>query len=133
VGGKLGDQATLLVEELFGMVGAHPLLQHRELLRVGPDVRQRHLVGAKRAFDGQATHHFGACPALRGAQHDRRPARSHRDARVPFARLALDGPDPLVAPIERRGEGLVHVGWVVPLDKVDLVTVTLEYGADFLV
>ena len=32
--GQLGDQATLLVEELFGVVGAHPLLQHRELLRV---------------------------------------------------------------------------------------------------
>src|SRR5215217_2709986 len=33
-GGKLGDQATLLIKQLFGMIGAHPLLEHRELLRV---------------------------------------------------------------------------------------------------
>ena len=124
VGGQLGDQATLLVEELFGTVGAHPLLKHRELLRVGPYVRERHLVRAKGTLDGQAAHLLGTGPALRRAQHDGRPARSARDAVL--ARLALDGPDALVAGVQRRGERLVHVGWVVAFDEVDLVAVTFE-------
>ena len=87
-GGKLGDQATLLVEQLVGMVGMHPLLQHRELLRVGPDVRQRHLVGAEGALDGQAVHLVGPCPPLWGAQHYGRPARASGNAVL--APLALD-------------------------------------------
>src|SRR5215211_1771594 len=131
VGGKLGDQATLLVEQLFGMVGAHPLLQHRELLRVGPDVRQRHLVGAEGALDGQAAHLVGTGPPLGRAQHDSGPARPARDAVL--ASLVLDGPDALVAGVQRRGERLVHVGWVVAFDEVDRVAVTFEYGADLVV
>src|SRR5215207_7693764 len=93
VGCKFGDQATLLVEELVGVVGAQPFLQHRELIRVGPDVRERHLVGAERTLDRQAVHFLRPGPALRRAQHYSRPAWASRDARVPLARLALDGPD----------------------------------------
>src|SRR5215208_2334822 len=131
VGGKLGDQATLLVEQLFGVVGAHPLLQHREPLRVGPDVRQRNLVGAEGTLDGQAAQLVGTGPPLGRAQHDSGPARASED--VVLAPLALDSPDAFVAGVQRRCERLVHRRRSVPLDEVDLVAVPFEHGADLVV
>src|SRR5215207_661692 len=131
--GQLGDQLSPAVEELLGAVGAHPLLQEPELFGVRPHARERHLVGAERTGDGQAVYLARPGPALRSAEHDRRPAGAPRAARVPFARLALYGPDLVVAPIQRSGERLVDMGRVVPLDEVDGVTVSFEYGAHLFV
>ena len=64
-----------LVEALLGPVAAHPLLQHRQVLGVLAHVAERHLVGAEGALDLQAVDLARAGPALRRAQHDRRPAR----------------------------------------------------------
>src|SRR5215212_2483524 len=130
-GGKLRDQTPLLIKQLFGAVGAHPLFQHRELLRVGPDVRQRHLVGAEGALDRQAVHFPRPSPALGRAQHDSGPARTSGDSVL--APLALDSPDAFVAGVQRRCERLVHRRRSVPLDEVDLVAVPFEQVADLVV
>ncbi len=57
-----------------GSVGAQPLLEHPQVLGVLREARQRHLVAPEGALHLDAVDHVGAGPALRGAQHDRRPA-----------------------------------------------------------
>src|SRR5215204_4019498 len=131
--GELFDEPAILVEEFFGAVGAQPLLQKGELLGIGPDVRERHLVGAEGTGNRQAAYHARPGPALGGTQHDRWPVGTRRDVKVSFAGPALDGPDLLVAQVECGGEGLVHAGRVVPLDEVYRIAVPFEQLADLLV
>ena len=69
----VGCGRTGIVEELFVAIGAHPLFQQPQLLRIAAHVRQRHLVGAEGAFDGQAFPLLGSGPTLGGAQQDHRP------------------------------------------------------------
>ena len=74
--GRSGESTTG-IEELLGPVGPHPRLELREVLRILPDPGERHLVGTERALDQHAVDLVGAGPALRGAKHDHRPARSY--------------------------------------------------------
>jgi hypothetical protein len=130
-GCQLGDETAVFVEELLGMVAAHPLLEQCELRRVIPHVCERHLVGAEGALDRQAVRFRRAGPALRRPQNDRRPAGTSREA--VFACLALDRADLGVATVQRRGEHLVHAGRVPPLDEVDRVAVPFEQLANLVV
>jgi hypothetical protein len=80
--GDHGEQvlarAAIGVEELFGPVGAHPLIQLLQMLRVGRDLGQRDLMRAPGALDRQAVHERGPGPPLGGAQHDHRPVPARR-------------------------------------------------------
>ena len=69
-GGERGDlraDRARLLEQLLGSVGAHPLLQLREMPGVRPHLGQRHLMGAERALGGHSVDLFRSGPALRGA------------------------------------------------------------------
>ena len=91
---------------------------------------QRHLVGAEGALDRHAVDLLRAGPALRRAQHDRRPARPRarrRRARGPRAWIAR-----IVARSTRRASRRSR-WWtcarVVALDEVALVAVAVEQRA----
>src|SRR5204863_10150264 len=64
-----------LVEQLLRTVAAHPLLEHRELLRVVAHGREWHLVGTERPFDANAVQLAGTRPSFWRPQHDHWPAR----------------------------------------------------------
>src|SRR3712207_1812117 len=89
--GQLGDQPSRLVEQLLGSISAHPRLEHRELIGVGPGAGQRHLVGAERALYRQALQLARTGPSLWRTQYYRGPAGASKDAA--FACLALDRAD----------------------------------------
>ena len=80
--GELGDERAVVVEALLGPVAAQPALELREVLGVLAHARERHLMGAKRPLDRDAVDLARAGPALRRAQHDRRPARRARRVRA---------------------------------------------------
>ena len=52
-GSQLGAETPGLVEELLGPVAAHPGFEHGEMLGIGADVADGHLMGAERALDRQ--------------------------------------------------------------------------------
>src|ERR1019366_7016349 len=104
--GELAAQRSALVEELLGAVGAQPLLELSEVLGLGGEVCERHLVGAEGALGGEPVDLLGPGPALGRAQHDHRPARPRRvSAR---ARPLLDLGDLLRDLVERGRHQLVH-------------------------
>ena len=94
------------------------------MLRVGPDLAHGHLVGAMGALRWLTIDGLGACPALGGAQHDHRPARTLRGAAL--AGGTLDGRDLLDDGIHGGRHGLVHAWRVVSLHEVGVVAVALE-------
>ena len=102
------------------------------MLGVLPDVRQRDLVRPERALDRLAVHDLRARPALRRAEHDRRPARPPRGPAV-APRLLLNRAGLGVACLERRREARVHVHRLVAFDETRLVTVPSEQARDLVV
>src|SRR5258708_1014462 len=72
---QLTHQASLLIEKFLWFIAAHPAFKHFKVLRVSPHRSNWHLMRAKCAFNWQAVHHFGSCPALGGAQDNNRPLR----------------------------------------------------------
>ena len=93
----------------LGVIAAHPRLERRELRGIGAHGGERHLVRAERALDRQAVDHLRAGPALRRAQHDRRPARrtaSVRRARASWiARICATQASSVVASARWTGAG----------------------------
>lgn len=85
---ELRDQRTILVEQLLGMVAAHPVFKQPEMRGVVADLRDRHLVRAPKALDFEPVDLLRTGPALWTAQHDHRPARPPRP--LAAARLGLD-------------------------------------------
>ena len=102
------------------------------MLGIFPDVRQRHLVGAERAFDLQAIDHIRSGPSLGRAQDDHRPLRPPDRPCTPTGPL-LDRADLRVARGERGREARVHVHRIVALEEVGLVAVTGHQTDDLLV
>src|SRR6516225_12335793 len=70
------NQATILVEQLFRLLVAHPLLEDAQLLGVLFHLGQRHLVCTPKAFEPVTAHLLRSAPAFRSAQYDHRPPRS---------------------------------------------------------
>ena len=114
------------VEQLLGPVAAHPRLELPQVVGVLGQPRQRDLVGSVRALDLLAVHHRGAGPALRGAEHDHRPAGPLAARRGPAAGGRLDGGDLVERGVQRVGQCPVDVLGVVALDQVDRVAVAVE-------
>ena len=105
--GQLRSQGAGLVEELLGPVGAHPLLELDEVLRIARELGDWNLVGAKGALGRQAVDHLRPGPALGRAQDDHRPI----GAPGPFgagARVTLDLVDLVRDLLERGCHQLVH-------------------------
>ena len=118
------DQPAVVVEELLGPVGPHPLLELRPVRVVLAGRGQRDLVGAPGPLDLDAVHHGRPGPALGGDEEDHRP-RPPLEVAV-LAGGALDLADRVVGPVERRGQLPVHVRGVVALDGQHLVAVAAQ-------
>ena len=120
------------VEQLLGLVAAHPVFEQLQVRRVVAHVGERHLVRAPGAFDLVAVDLLRPGPALRRAQHDHRPARP--DRRCSTARAAFwmraDLADRL---LQRRGHLLVHHRRIAALDEVRRVAVADEQRLQLLV
>ena len=115
---------AVVAEQLVRPVRAHPRLELGERLRVLAQVAERDLVGSRRAL-------ARARPALRGAQHDHRPARPL--AVAVLAGAPLDLRDLVERLVERGGHALVHVLRVVALDEDRPVPVALEQRGELVV
>jgi hypothetical protein len=129
--GELGHQPPVAVEELLGSIRPHPLLELRQVVGVGSHAGERHLVGSEGALDAHAVDLLRAGPALGGPQHDRRPGRPPAEPLAPG--LVLDGPDRVVAGVQRAGQRLVDRGRIVALDEARVVAVALEQRRDVAV
>ena len=129
--GQSGDQGAVGVEQFLRVVGAHPLLQLGQVLRVLPGRGERDLVRPPGALHRQAVHHLGPGPALGGAQHDHRPGGPGQIA--VDAGAVLDGADLGDDLVHGRGELLVHQLGVVALDRVRGVPVAAQQRLQLLV
>jgi hypothetical protein len=83
---NLRAEFALFVEELFGLVAAHPLVKLAQVLGFLANSVERNLVRAPGAFDGLAVDEFGAGPAF-GRAHDEHGPRGAR--RSPSSRAAF--------------------------------------------
>jgi hypothetical protein len=115
---------ALIVEELFGFVGAEPFFEQLEVLRVGADFFKRYLMGTPGAFDLKAIHKFRTGPAFGGAQDEHGPTGA--GGVVLFAGLLLDAADFGVDGVERLGHASVHLDWIVAFEEVRHVAVALK-------
>ncbi len=114
-------QPALIVEQLFGPVAAHPLLELVQVVGVVAHVRERHLVRTERALDRLAVDDLRAGPTLQRPQHDRRPPWPGAEAVGTGA--VLDHTDRVEAAVERRREVTMHGRRVVAFDEVHVVPV----------
>ena len=119
--GELGPERALLVEQLLGLVAAHPGLEQVAVAGVRPSLVDRDLMGAPRALDLLAVHDLRAGPALGRPKDDHRPLRAA--GRLARPRRRLDLADLVEDRVEGRGQLLVDDGRVVALDEVRLVAV----------
>ncbi len=117
-------RSAVVVEELADRVGPHPPLELREVLGFLAHFRERHLVRAPRALDGEAVDDLRAGPALRCSQHDHRPTRP--PALAPRTGPLLYRADRDEHVIERRRELLVDTRGVVAGDEIRLPPAALE-------
>src|SRR5579859_879133 len=72
--GQISDQVTLLIEEVFWVIAAHPLLQDVQVRRIFSHIRNGHLMGAEGPFNGQTIHLFGSRPSFGCPQDNCGPA-----------------------------------------------------------
>ena len=119
--GEVGAEAAFLVEELFGLVAAHPVFEELEVVGLLENLAEGDLMGAPGAFDGLAVDEFGAGPALGGAEDEHGPARALGAAT--FAGGFLDGGDAVEHGVEQGGHLLVHGFGVVAFQSEGLVAV----------
>ena len=120
--GQLGAQNARLVEELLGLVAAHPLLKQPDV-RLG-HLRERHLMRAVRPLGLQPIHRLGAGPALGRHQHDGRPGRAL--AYALFAGPLLESLDLVQRVVQGGGHELMHLGRVVALHEVGCVAAAAQ-------
>ena len=120
-GGELRHQPAALVEDLLGLIPAHPLLEHRQVIGIRLDVAEWHLVCTESPLDGQAVDDLRSRPSFGRAQDDRGPCRSLDEALC--ARVGLDAADAREAGVQRGGERRMHGHRVTALDEVDFVAV----------
>jgi hypothetical protein len=104
---QLWDELAFLAEELLGVVGVHPLLEHLQLLRFLEDLGERDLVGAPESFEEVAFIVLARRgPAFGGSEDDHRPSRPVSLAGLTSRLLVVQ--DLLNAVLHGCGHGLVH-------------------------
>ena len=128
---ELGHERPVLVEQLLRPVALEPRLELRQMLRIRPHLRERHLVRAPRPLHRQPVHELRTRPALRRPQHDHRPARPLGAALD--AGGALDRGDLLDGGVEHLGHPPVHRLRLVAVDPVDGVAVALQQRRQLVV
>ena len=105
-GPELGRESALVIEQLGGPVGTHPLLQLHPVAVVLAGRGQRHLMRSPGALDRDAVDHLRPGPSLGCDQQDHRPDRA---SRLPLlSRGPLDLADPVVRGVHRVGQLSVH-------------------------
>ena len=126
-GGQLGeflDQPPALVEQLLGPVALHPVLEDRDVLRLGGHVRDRYLMRPPCALHLKPIHHLGARPPFGTDQHDHGPPGSLDHRLRP--RSVLYGPYLLKNGVQGRGHQLVHGRGIRPFHDVGPVAVARQ-------
>src|SRR5665213_985931 len=73
--GEFLSELTVFIEQILRPVAPHPLFELLEVLGI-LEVGNRHLMGAPSPLDRLAVDELGTRPALRGLEHDHRPART---------------------------------------------------------
>src|SRR6516225_2529485 len=129
--GILGAETAVLVEELFWLVGAHPLFQELQMRGIIAYTGKRHLVSAEGPFDRHPIHHFRTCPTFRRSQNDRRPHRPLLESML--ARVCLDLPNSKNDCFERGSKLLMDLSRIAAFDKESLITVSGEEVTDVIV
>ncbi len=121
----LGFQVAGGVEQLLGLVAAHPLLKLLQVFGMLEQARQRHLMRAPGAFDRQPVDDLRTGPALGCAQNQHRPGGALYRLALGHgrARLGLNLGDAVEDCVEGCGCFLVHLGRVAALNGVRLVAV----------
>ncbi|GCB44069.1 hypothetical protein SNL152K_1354 [Streptomyces sp. NL15-2K] len=128
-GQHLLARTAVLVEQFLGPVRAQPVLELAQVVGVVPDGGQRHLMGTPGALHRHPVDLGRPGPALRGAQHDQRPARALGRAVLP--RGALELGDPVQSAVHSLGHGAVHGHRVVAGDVDRVVAVAAQQLVEF--
>src|ERR1700683_3197335 len=66
-------RAAILVEELLGLIAAHPRLELGQMVGIRSNLADRQLVRSEGAFDTDAIHDLRSGPNLRSTQDHHRP------------------------------------------------------------
>lgn len=119
-----GPRGPGVVEQFLGAVGAQPLLQLRQVLRIGAYGGQGHLVGAPGVLHGQSVDLGGAGPALGGAQDDHGPAGAAGGALL--AGGPLDRGDAVEGGVHGAGRRAVDGGGFVAGDVDRIVSTAAQ-------
>jgi hypothetical protein len=104
---QLWDELAFLTEELLGVVGVHPLLEHLQLLRVLEDFGERDLVRTPESLEEVAFVVLARCgPAFGRSEDDHGPSRPVSLAGLTSCLLVVQ--DLLDTSFHGGGHGLVH-------------------------
>ena len=126
----LPKEFSVLVEQLIGLVPAHPRFQFMQTIRVFLDVRHRNLVRPPEPFQFVAVDSPGSRPAFRRSKHNHRPTRAFRSARR--ACLLLNSPDLRDAVICGCRHGLVHARVFGPFNEARSPAITTQETLELL-
>ena len=123
---QLRAECAFFVEQLLGIVAAHPLVKLAQMLGLLEDLVQWNLVRAPGIFHRLAVYDFRPGPAL-GRAHDQHRPRWPLDClalRHRLARCLLNLGDAVEYFVEDRRSLLVHRERIVALQRVRLIAVT---------
>src|SRR5262249_10269338 len=122
--GNLGAGAAIIVEEFFGPIALHPLLEDAYIGSVLVHLPPRDLMRAPIILGALAVDLLWACPPLGRAEHDHGPAGPFREP-VP-SRFGLDALNFADDVIESGSHQLVHRFRLMPLDEVWCIAIATK-------
>ena len=128
---QLGQQAPAFVEQIGGVIAAHPVGELRELRRIVQRIGQGDLVRTPEAFDLQAVECLGSGPPLRAAQHDEGPA-GHGITAAGSGILA-DRSDAVERPVQRMRHARVHRLVLLARDDQRIIAKARDEGVQLIV
>ena len=120
--GEIGAEMAFLVEELIGLVAAHPFVELAQVLRVLLNLVERNLVGAPGVLNRLAVDKPGTGPAF-GSAHDEHGPRG-TGGRAVFPGGLLNCGDAVEHGVKDRGCLLVHDGRIVAFQCEGFVAVS---------
>src|SRR6266849_5383384 len=126
---QLRLELSVSVKKFFSLVTPHPVFQDFQMSRLGKEISDWDLVGAKGSFNLLAIHHFWAGPALGTTQDDDGPTRTLSG--MLNARLALNLRNLIGHGIHGGGHDLVHDLRIFTFDEVRFVSVANKHVSQF--
>src|SRR6185312_1739762 len=127
----LRNERAIVIEQFFGAVALHPLLEQRDMSRIIRKSGDRYLMRAERSLRLLPVDELGARPALGRTQHDHRPWDAMREAVL--ARFLLDALDVRQNGVHGGSHELVHHVWVVSGDETRIVPVASQQRRQLVV